>query len=418
MPQLRSLGGIQNLIPAQLASVDKDSGHNAAQRGQTSKHFVQANPEFAPGLALLPSLAEDSKILQETTASYDPAISQLLAFGRALHPRHHRDDPKMVPVIAVPGGLAGQMVRVMQLVPETLGWDNENNVKLKNETFQSRVQGLWSGNGSRIQQLQFASSDREPTEWIAVRDSGAISVLRLILRETEMSQTHHVLHFPVTEDVEFRIELEHIVTLPARRSGGLPQADMCFNPWDPSEFAVVDQSSYWSVWRIQSINGTRGIWKLASGLSGQLDEPSSHGVRNPVNNERRYDGWGAIKWINNGAGLIVCNRRNVVCYELRDPPSQSPLAADLGLKKSNTWISCIQQSFENPDYLFVATTSRILWMHLALEYSKGKGRPQLSSKILLGWRHFRTEIDISLSMQVADFDTGIITLSVITLYRR
>ncbi|KAL8942570.1 MAG: hypothetical protein Q9211_001336 [Gyalolechia sp. 1 TL-2023] len=303
VPQFQALGESQVLLPAQLAKVDENIRQNAAQRGQNVNQLVRTYPEIAPGSSLLSSLAKTSEIVQETTAGYDPTISELLAFGQALHPHHHRNDPKTVPVVAVPGGLAGQLVRVVQLVPEIVGWDGQGNIKLKNEGFQSRVQGLWSGNGSRIQQLHFVKSDIERTEWLAVRYGGATSILRPVLREKEVPQLHHLCHLPVVEDVEFRIELEQIVTLTTRRSGGIPHADICFNPWSPSEFAIVDQSSRWSVWKIQSINATTGVWKLASGLSGRLEESLSDGAQQPVDSEPRHDGWGAVRWISNGAGL-------------------------------------------------------------------------------------------------------------------
>lgn len=408
--QLQSLGESQTLIPAQLLSADRKIGQNAAQRGRNVNQLVQTYPEVAPSSGLLSSLAETSEIIQETTAGFDPTISELLAFGRALHPRHHRKDLSSVPVIAFPGGPAGQLVRVVQLVPETVGWDGESNIKIKNENIQSRVQGLWSANGSRIQQLQFARSDCEHTEWLAVRYGGATSILRITLKDEEISQPHNIFHLPAIEDAEFRIELEHVVTLTARRSGGIPHADICFNPWNPSEIAVVDQSSRWSIWRIQNVNAATGVWKLAPGLSGQLDEPLSARTRNPMDSERRHDGWGAVKWISNGAGLIVCNRRNIACFELRDPPFQSPLMADLSLEKPKVWILNIQQALGNLDHVFVATTSRIFWMRLNLRYSKKKRGIQVNSNILLGWRHFRNEADVSLSMQIADLGSRVLLI--------
>ncbi|KAL8944859.1 MAG: hypothetical protein Q9216_000149 [Gyalolechia sp. 2 TL-2023] len=306
-PRLQSLGESQVLIPAQLGNVDENSGQNAVQRDQNIKQIVQAYPELAPCSGLLSSLAETSETIQQTTAGYDPSISELLAFGQALHPRHHRADPSTVPVIAVPGGLAGQLVKVVQLVPEVVGWDGERKIKLKNESFQSRVQGLWSGNGSRIQQLHFANLDCEPTEWLAVRYSGATSIIRPVLREKEMSQLHDLFHLPMVEEVELRIELEHIVTLTTRRSGGMAHADVCFNPCNPSEFAILDRSCRWSVWRIQSIDGKTGLWTLAPGPSGQLEEPLPDGVQDPASGEPRYDGWGAVRWVSNGTGLVICD---------------------------------------------------------------------------------------------------------------
>lgn len=382
----------------------RHADQTAIQRNSQVEKLVRAYPEFAPGSGLLSSLAEISEITQDTTAGYDPAISELLAFGRALHPHHHRDDPKTVPVVAIPGGPVRELVRVVLLIPEVVGWKGESSIKLKDEAIQLRVQGLWSSNGSGIQQLQFAESNGEPIEWLAVRHGGATSILRVILRDTEVPTLFRIPRPPdIEETVEFRIELEHIVTLTTQRSGGIPHADVCFNPQNPFEFAVTDQSSRWSIWRIQCVNGKTSVWTLAAGLSGQLKEQPFDGLKISARSEPRYDGWGVVKWISNGASIMVCNRRSIVYFELQDPPRYSSVPS-LGLEKSKDWILGVTQAPMSPNYIFVATSSHIFWLHLTQERPEKKKKPHINAKILLTWTHFRNELDSSLSMQIIDLD--------------
>ncbi|KAL9597585.1 MAG: hypothetical protein Q9179_004215 [Wetmoreana sp. 5 TL-2023] len=392
-PEFRVLGQPQVLLPPQKPSLEQNTSRPASQRRLDINHLVRAYHELAPSSALLPPLEEASEAITEVNLSNDPALSDQLAFGRALHPGQSRERAKRVPVVAVAGGVARELVRIIQLVPEDFGWDGDPYVRLGIDVFQPRVQGIWSGSGSPVQQLRFADMNGEPTEWLAVRYSGGTSILRVVLRENEVPTSYKVYQIPSIEAVvEFRFELQHIVTLAAERSGGQSHADVCFNPRDPSEFAVVNQSSHWSVWRIKNVFKKTEVWTLEAGPSSRLADDTYNDVQDRVNDGPRHDGWGVVRWISDGAGLLICNRRDIVAIELQDPPHQLPLL-DLVLSKTTDWIVDVKHGPTDAEHLFVATTSRIFWIHLALEYVDGLGRAQLNVKILLAWTHFRGQAD-------------------------
>ncbi|KAL8734076.1 MAG: hypothetical protein Q9181_003341 [Wetmoreana brouardii] len=392
-PELRVLGQPQVLLPPQKPSLDDETSRLASQRRKCINQLVRTYHELAPSSALLPPLEEKSEAVTKVTSGNDPAFSDQLAFGRAFHPGQSRQRAKRVPVIAVAGGVARELVRIIQLVPEDFGWDGDPYVKLGIDVFQPRVQGIWSGSGSPVQQLRFAESNGEPTEWLAVRYSGATSILRVVLRENEVPNLYKVYPPPTTgADVEFRFELQHIVTLAAERSGGPSHADVCFNPQDPSEFAVVNQSSHWSIWRIKNVFKKTKVWTLEAGPSGRLAEDAHNVGQDRVDDGLRHDGWGVVRWISDEAGLLICNRRDMVAIGLQDPSPQLPLL-DHVLRKTTDWIVDVRQGPSDAEHFFLVTTSRIFWIHLAVEYGDGLGRPQLNAKILLAWTHFRGQAD-------------------------
>ena len=318
-----------------------------------------------------------------------------MVFGQALHPGHPRGGSNTVPVIAFVGGPAGELVRVVQLAPETFGLGDGANLQFRSQVFQTRVQGLWHGNHGPVQQLQFAASDGKLTEWLAVRHGGGTSILRIILRESEVPTLYRLPHVPALRaDVEIRMELEHIVLLPMQGDGAL-HTDICFNPWRTLEIAVLDQSSHWSIWKIKSVNKYTKVWTVEAGPSGYLVEKAP----NHVEDSTKYDGWGALQFVGNGAYLLVCNRKHISRFDLRGQLN-SFSGPELGLSTSADWILDVRQGSILSESIFITTSSRIFWIHLASEYIESTEPPRLSFKILLAWTHFRNREDASLSTQI------------------
>lgn len=315
-------------------------------------------------------------------------------------------------MVTIPAGAAGELVKVIQCIPEIVGWGDDFDRKLYTDALESRVQGLWRGNGSPVQQLQFAKSNGESTEWLAVRYGGTTSILRVVLREKEVPMPYGLSSAPaIGANVEHRMELEHIATVSTQQSGVAPHADVCFNPWNPREFAILNQSSCWSTWRITSIKQTLGTWTVEAGSSGTVAEDSFDDARNPAGNTLNHDGWGAVRWTNDGACLLVCNRWRLVCIKLQDRPIEMSMP-DLAVTRREDWILDIREAPTHPEYLFIATSSRVIWLQVTVECLEGQDQTQkhVSAQILFTWAHFRNELDTSLWMQIIALRTSTLTL--------
>ncbi|KAL8929366.1 MAG: hypothetical protein Q9172_000539 [Xanthocarpia lactea] len=404
-PKLQVLGQPRTLLSSQLLDPTKNARQPSLQRKQNIDKLIQHYPELAPSAGLLPSLEEASGADQESSKDYDCTLSERVVFGQALHPGHPRGDSNTVPVIAFVGGPAGELVRVVQLTPETLGLGDGANLQFRGQVFQTRVQGLWHGTHGPVQQLQFAASDGKLTEWLAVRHGGGTSILRIILRESEVPTLYRLPHIPVLRaDVEIRMELEHIVLLPMQGDGTL-HTDICFNPWRPLEIAVLDQSSHWNIWKIKSVNKHTKVWTVEAGPSGYLVEEAPDRVEDST----KYDGWGALRFVGNGAYLLVCNRKHIARFKLRGEPVSSS-GPELGLSTSADWILDVRQGSMVSESIFITTSSRIFWIHLAPEYIESTEPPRLNVKILLAWTHFRNREDVSLSTQIVSMQSRTIVL--------
>lgn len=398
-PKLVVLGQARTLISTQPST--PTIALTSLQREQNISKLIRRFPEFAPASGLLPSVLETFRVIKETHTDHDRTLSERVAFGQALHPGRHRNSPRTVPVVAFVGGLAGDLVRVVQLTPETTGLDADINLEFESQSFQARVQGLWHTSCGPIQQLQFANSHHEPTEWLAVRHGGATSILRIILRENEVPTLYRIPHVPLLgAEVEIRIELEHVTVLPVQSSGDALHTDICFNPWQVSEIAVVDQSSRWKVWKIRSVNKHTKVWTSEARCSGHLTEEAPDDANYAAENTeiKRYDGWGAIRFVGDGDYLLVCNRKHTAYFDLRGQPASSQ-RPELGLKKSADWILNVSHMSTLSDYIFMITSSRIFWIHLALDFERTE-QPQLNARSLLAWRHFSSMEDLSLSTQI------------------
>lgn len=212
---------------------------------------------------------------------------------------------------------------------------------------------------------------------------------------------HNLCEITIEPGAEFRFELQHIVTLSVRRSGGASHADVCFNPRNSGEFAVVDQSSCWSTWRIKSVSKKTNAWTLEAHRSGRCTASSLDATGLRFKSEASRDGWGAVRWIRDAAGLLICGRKHVGAAELRGIPNQLPLP-EFGLSTTADWILDVRQSPTDLRRIFILTSSRVLWAHLGQNDAAGSDRSLVDARMLLAWTHFRDEHDISLSLQVVD----------------
>lgn len=341
---------------------------------------------------------ESENVLDDSFA-YDPTTKERIAFGRAFHLENSHSGSKTVPVAATVSGIAGELVKIIRFEKEHLKWPHKNKANISVEVLQVNGQGVWSGNGSPIQQLCFAYIDGEPSEWLAVRYHGATSILRPTLWDSAGPANRSTRSDSLTSDYQtYRIDPNHIATLPVSRTGGAPHADVCFNPWNPREFAIIDYNGRWSIWKTECLSKSKVAWRLRPGPSGQINGSTIAGTPNGSNVESN---WGAILWAEKPSTLVVARRRMFVLQDLAHHPCRLAIP-DLGLKGTSDWILDVRRGVSDNNFIFAVTSSRLFWLYVSSPKDNLSEVPRSAIKILLSWTHFRNTTDLSLRISILE----------------
>lgn len=402
------------------------SNRSAVGGAHDIKELTGAFPELVPGISLLPRLGPTSEAINNATSSHDPAVSQLLAFGKAADLDNQRSGARTVSIAAIAGGDAGEAIRLVRLLHNYLGWLGHRTIALKTPTLGGGDTGWWIGNGSPIQQLCFAEVEGEPSTWLAVRYSGATTILRPLLQRLPVPATF--LNGPVGYRKCFpssRIDANPILSLSVERTGGAPHADVSFNPFNKRQFAIVDQRGQWSVWNIEGQHRIRHLWNATAGPNGQISaaEDDEKDVKDGTAADAKQDGWGSILWTGDTNTIVVADRRTLAIFNLTAPP-QRLTAPNLHFEKDADWILDLKKSPLDDSHLFLVTSSRILCLRIQgsgqdedvkVEDVKDKDGKNLriGAEILFSTRHFRDQEDISLRLQLLSDDGGLFIRTVL-----
>lgn len=401
----------QPSIILQPSIVHGTSGNlqSAADRTQNIKKLAHSYPELVPGISLLPELTQVSEIVNEVTSRHDPTTSTLSAFGKAMteRPKNTKRRSKLleVPVAAVVGGSVREAIRLFLLEEDHLGWGAEENIGLK--CFRPLVteQCWWFGNGSPIQQVCFGGTKSDQTSWLAVRYHGAITILQPLLhsdavlaRPTYRSSSAKANCHPPS-----RLDPNPVITMSIQQTGGSPHADVSFNIWDDLQFAIVDYQGRWGIWKLISPTPHSRDWVVKAGPKGKLAENIINCSNITVFDN---DGWGAISWVGDEHTVVIAKRKLLSVFHVEEPPKML-LTPDLNLVQSSDWILDIKRSPFDNTHLFVATSTRIFWLLITpFNDKQAMENPCPGASILLSWRHFRDERDISLRMSVTNDEKG------------
>lgn len=356
-----------------------------------------------PAVSLLPVLARQSEIVDQLASAHDPSKSDLLAFGKAVDSTRER----YIPIAALSGGAAGELLRLVLLTGEDIGLRDKWDGKIRRLTTAGGCQGWWSGNGSPIQQLCFATTKNTGKQWLGVRYHGATSILCPLLKPASSSRRGTELS--VSRHQPFEIATNHVTTIPIQRTGGSDHADLSFNPWNHRQLAIVDQEGFWGIWILEKQVHRKDLWMTKAGLSGQVSETLETGPdrgmsrqKNDTKHSKRSSkyGWGAIVWAGDGNTLVVANRRTLSVYHISET-LQRLNVPDLFLSENADWILDVRRSPLDDSHIFLTTSSRIFWLRV-LPLGKNDDYPDAEPgiSILLSWRHFRDRDDISLRMSL------------------
>ena len=378
---------------------------SATERAQNIKDLTHQYPELLPASSLLPGLVQVSEVIDDVTSGHDPTISELLAIGEAVDLDSKNRVRKSVSIAAVAGGAAGQVVRLVLLNNEKLGWKDSKNIRLSAFSSKGGEEGWWSGNGSPIQQLVFADAEGQPSSWLAVRYYGAISVLRPQIRRD--ADTLPLAHVASNRNSPSRLNVNHVVTLQIDQAHDVQYSDVSFNPWYNQQIAAIDQKGFWAVWDMEKIEkqakGKR-FWTAKKIREGRLLDglPEGETLVSHVT-----DGWGLVLWAGDISTIIVASRRTFAVFDIRGNPRRL-FAPKLVSTATSEWILDVKRSSKDLAQVFVTTTSSIFWLQITSSTGSHDGEEVAAgAKCLLSWRHFRDPEDISLRLRVADdFERG------------
>ncbi|TKA67698.1 hypothetical protein B0A49_05875 [Cryomyces minteri] len=106
------------------------------------------------------------------------------------------------------------------------------------------------------------------------------------------------------------------------------------------------------------------------------------------------DGWARIVWIGNSHTLML------KCPEL-------------GIARTAHWFLDLRSSPIHKDHVFILTSSNLFWLQVTTpEEKKNNNQSNAIAKVLLSWKHFRSDEDPSLRLSItADEDDTLILIS-------
>lgn len=338
-------------------------------RAKQIQDLVREIPSALPAAGLLPSAEAFSEEVTAATAQYDPVKGNLLAFGTIASEAHHRP----IRVAAFPGGLNGNEVRVVEMKTQRQGWHDTTAAWLEFPIIRGD-EGTWRSDGAPIQQICFAEGGEGRGMFMAVRMLTHTTIFRPVLRKT-----------PVSVSSPSRLDLNPVADVSLRKSGGLPQADVSFNPFFPLQFAVVDQAGCWSVFEFegrqsQTLKCLVPRYKI---FTGKVDTPLD-------------DGWARILWCGSPTMVAVATRRCLLLFDTSVAPIDKRQRIDF-----DSWILAVALVPSHLEYLCVLTTSHIE-IHRVVSGNDDEG----SLHRVLQWRHFRTHEDITLGITITRDDDG------------
>jgi RNA polymerase I-specific transcription initiation factor RRN6 len=374
--------------------------------GHHIKTLARNNPELAPALELLPDLAKVSASIVSVVSTYNPAVGDLLAFGRNDDIDTERARARYR-IAATPYGETGNILRITHVREDQYGWGHDKGVWLNVPCLHEETSwsGWWPGSGAPIQQICFGDSDGSAS-FMAVRMPTETIIFRPLFRSTPVQTgTSQSPRLPPS-----RLDPNPVLHIPISKTGRLPQADVCFNPWFPRQLAFVDEEGSWSVWDLEGqarrINnycvspfcfGTivppKSVEAIPDEAMPEFDEPSGS----------PEDGWARILWIGDVNTIVVCNRRHMAVFVINGGKEKARRlkCPELGFARTASWILDIRRSPQNQNRFFVLTSTMLHLVEIRFQ-DVGLGRSSSESEaiVLLSWRHFRGAEDVSLQMRL------------------
>ncbi|KAL2156879.1 hypothetical protein VTH06DRAFT_2774 [Thermothelomyces fergusii] len=163
------------------------------------------------------------------------------------------DSTRGHPVLAVASGVSGNVIRLISLGHEEWYW-SEADVKVRVHAVDPRLEGEWLHGGGPISLVRFAVDLKkyDHVRWLLVSNGASVTVYEPELRPIPMPAAANPGRAP-GRSAPSQLVGNLLFAIPCERTGGSPQADVCFarHPGaDTPQLAVIDQAGYWSLWDV------------------------------------------------------------------------------------------------------------------------------------------------------------------------
>jgi RNA polymerase I-specific transcription initiation factor RRN6 len=285
-------------------------------------------------------------------------------------------------ILAFPSGASGQILHLLRPTPETRGWKNQSEARLKLLDPNSIEHGYWNGTGGPIRQIASAEENGlKAGPWLGVRQDTVITIF-----EPKYGMLRGSRGLALSRAEKTPTSLLHpnpVVTLPVDRTVSRCHVDFSFNPFYPRQFAVIDDLGRWSIWNMENLHDKGSSRILSPGRRGELSEASvQYGSDlKESSHPEHFDGWHKVMWACDVDTIVVCSRRCIAVFNVKSNPErlQSP---DFLSAKGAEWIVDAVRSPAHPDQVFVLTTAQIYWMKVI-----PAGDEDQSVKVLQSYRH-------------------------------
>lgn len=164
------------------------------------------------------------------------------------------------PVLAVPSGVAGNVLRLVSLSREEWTW-TEADIKVELHSPNPRLEGEWCQDGVPISLLRFAIDSRrhDPIRWLLVQNGSSTTLYEPELRAIPMPAAGKSVQAS-RRAAASQIYANPLFTIPCERTGGTLQSDVCFFRYpemDMPQLAIIDQCGCWSLWDITGLRNAR-----------------------------------------------------------------------------------------------------------------------------------------------------------------
>ena len=381
-------GSVKTIAPASRlrGPTGSEVPTNASRKANPILHNY---PELVPSTSLLPELAGISESVSRHTAAHEPLQSSLIALGRASRSRNVvPNDDGDLDVLAFAGGPVGECVYVLSL-HQALQGSHERGASMNIDVPKSLC---WRTSRTAVLQLCFSGTNEQRGSHLAVRSLQGTTVL--VLRAQALRPVHE-LGRPASSGSGIRIGISHVLSCNIPQTGGAHHVDVCFNPWNEHQLAILDTDGKWSVWSLNGCCKTFGDPTGFSLVSRSMNSGDLEGTTVP-------DGWGRLSWAGDADTLLTARRTSMNLSNIR-APEQSRRIQGVRTSADSNWILDLQFLFQDRNSIVVLTSHHLLLARLRESISSHPHSSQdVRAEVLYSVLHHRDASDPTLQLQLLE----------------